>query len=212
MKWENSVCFPQEYCSTSINNIYSYNKIIFIIMSIQKSTLLMLGDSLVEWGDWSERLPEFTVKNRGMAGETVEELAGRIFMELGENEGCDHILIMSGTNNILMGDTLFPAIFSTMLPRMQMLAPDAQISVNALFPMPAVPIQDIRQVNGELASICGQAHCSFLDVTAEVTTLCRPITHPCFHPDGVHLTNRGYTVWADVLNRHLRSTTRPDEG
>jgi len=169
----------------------------------QKEILLMLGDSIVAWGDWSELLPDYTVINRGCAGETVEELAGRIFQELAHQEHCDLILIMSGTNNLLMGDVLFPAIFSTMLPRLRQLVPNAKLFLNGLLPMPAAPGQDIGRVNGELASICMQAHCQFIDADADFATHCRPITHPCFQPDGVHLTRRGYTVWAEVLARHL---------
>jgi len=181
-------------------------------MSTKKETILMAGDSIVAWGDWEVLLPGYAIKNRGLAGERAEELAGRIFQELAEQEPFDLILIMSGTNNLLMGDSLFPAIFSSMLPRIQMLVPDVQIILHALFPMPAVPAHEIRQVNEQLADICTRTNCRFIDAAEEFTTHCRPITHPCFHPDGVHLTNRGYTVWAEVLNRHLRSTADSDEG
>ena len=37
-------------------------------------TLLMLGDSLVEWGDWQRFLPGVAVVNRGFAGEMTGEL------------------------------------------------------------------------------------------------------------------------------------------
>jgi len=181
-------------------------------MSTKKQTMLMLGDSLVAWGDWPELLCGHTVINRGRAGETVEELAGRIFQELEEQNQFDQILIMSGTNNLLMGDALFPAIFSSMLPRIQLLVPGVQVILHALFPMPAVPAHDIAKVNAELAGICARTQCSFLDATPEFTTHCLPVTHPCFHPDGVHLTGRGYSVWADVLTRHLLSTSSSDEG
>ena len=40
--------------------------------------VLMLGDSLIEWGDWESLLPEYKIINRGYAGETVGGLAGRL--------------------------------------------------------------------------------------------------------------------------------------
>jgi len=181
-------------------------------MSIKKHSLLMIGDSLVEWGDWEGLLPGYDIVNRGRAGETVEEMAGRIFAEIDSQKDCGYVLIMSGTNNILMGDTLFPMIFSTMLPRLQMLVPDTTIILNSLFPMPAAPCRDIMQVNEELAMICKQAHCIFMDAGPEFTALCRPITHPCFHPDGVHLTGHGYRTWARVIRQHLPGPSSSDEG
>ena len=45
-------------------------------------TLLMLGDSLVEWGDWQRFLPGVTVVNRGLAGEMTSELAARLHDEM----------------------------------------------------------------------------------------------------------------------------------
>ena len=37
-------------------------------------TILFLGDSLVEWGDWHSLLPEHNIINRGMAGETTTNI------------------------------------------------------------------------------------------------------------------------------------------
>ena len=43
---------------------------------IQK--ILMLGDSLVEYGDWRKLLPGLSVINRGISGETLMELSVRL--------------------------------------------------------------------------------------------------------------------------------------
>lgn len=44
-------------------------------------TILLLGDSLVEYGDWPELLGGYRTVNRGMAGETVGELSVRSHLE-----------------------------------------------------------------------------------------------------------------------------------
>ena len=82
-------------------------------------TLLLLGDSLIEYGDWSSLLPAYRTINRGAAGETVGELAGRLGREVDLENDPEQIIILSGTNNMLMGDESFPAIFGTMLPRLR---------------------------------------------------------------------------------------------
>ena len=181
-------------------------------MSTRKQPLLMLGDSLIEWGDWPELLPGHNIINRGMAAETVEGLAGRIFLEIENHDTCDSLLIMSGTNNLLMGDTLFPAIFSSMLARIRLLSPKIEIIVNGLFPMPAASSKDIIQVNEELARICQREQCGFIDAQTTFAMHCRPVTHPCFHSDGVHLTGRGYRTWAKAINTFLQTVSDPDEG
>ena len=167
-------------------------------------SLLMLGDSLVEWGDWEKLLPTLKVINRGIAGEHVEDLAARLAPEIETAGGADHILIMAGTNNLLMGNRFFPAIFRSMLPRLSALCPDATITLNSIMPMslPGLAPQ-IEESNRELQAIAEQSGCLFLDMVAPYTERCLPITRPCFLTDGIHLSTLGYQVWADEIRRHL---------
>jgi lysophospholipase L1-like esterase len=167
-------------------------------------TLLMLGDSLVEWGDWQKLLPDIQVINRGIAGEHVEDLAARLTAELDTTPEPDHILIMAGTNNLLMGNRFFPAIFKSMLPRLSLLCPDTDITLNSIMPMslPGFSLQT-QEINKELEVVAGQSDCLFLNMTIPFTEQCLPITKPCFLTDGVHLSTLGYQVWANEIRRHL---------
>jgi lysophospholipase L1-like esterase len=171
-----------------------------------KTTLLMLGDSLIEWGDWDALLPGYNIVNRGIAGEAMEELSFRLNNEVQAAGKPGYIFIMSGTNNLLMGDLFFPAILKTMLPRLRQLFPQSFISVNAILPMdiaePGTKI--IREVNRQLRRVAESAGCSFLNTDTAFNTYCRPVTHPCFHNDGVHLSTRGYQIWAREIDRHLQ--------
>jgi len=167
-------------------------------------TLLMLGDSLVEWGDWQELLPTIRVINRGIAGEHVEDLAARLAAEIETAPEPDHILIMAGTNNILMGNLFFPAIFRSMLPRLSSLCPDVRITLNSIMPMSQPGLMpQIAATNHELKTIAEQTDCLFLDMLKPYTEQCLPITKPCFLADGVHLSTLGYQVWANEIKRHL---------
>ena len=167
-------------------------------------TLLMLGDSLVEWGDWQELLPTIRVINRGFAGEHVEGLAARLTEEIESAPAPDHILIMAGTNNLLMGNMFFPAIYRSMLPRLASHCPDTPITLNSIMPMQVEGLaMEIEAINRELKSIAEQAGCLFLDMVTPFTEQCLPITRPCFLADGVHLSTLGYQVWASEIRRHL---------
>ncbi len=173
-------------------------------MTIQ-NTLLMLGDSLVEWGDWEILLPDYTIINRGLAGEDVEGLSVRLADEVLQAEPARHILIMAGTNNLLMGNLFFPAIFRTMLVRLRQLCPDAAIIVNSILPMdiPGLSRDTINRVNLELRQVTKESGSTFLAMDEAYAARCLPITHPCFMEDGVHLSTRGYQVWAEEISHHL---------
>lgn len=169
-------------------------------------TLLMIGDSLVEWGDWEELLPTIRVINRGVAGEYAEELSVRLTAEIETAPDPDHILIMAGTNNLLMGNHFFPAIFRSMLPRLSSLCPGTGITLNSIMPMSLSGLSaEIAETNRELRDVADQSDCLFLDMVPPYTERCLPITKPCFLADGVHLSTHGYQVWADEIRHHLES-------
>lgn len=169
------------------------------------STLLMIGDSLIEWGDWDILLPELEIINRGIAGEHTEELSARLIREIDDIREPDHILLMSGTNNLLMGSPYFPAILASMLPRLAGLCPKSVITLNSIMPMriKGLAEETVTAINQELRDVAERSGCRFLDMTKAFTEQCLPITKPCFMNDGVHLSTRGYQVWAGEIKRHL---------
>ncbi len=167
--------------------------------------LLMLGDSLVEWGDWQKFLPDIAVINRGIAGESTGELAVRLMDEIDACPAPDVVLLQSGTNDLLFGDLFFPAIFTTMIPRLRLFYPDCPLIICSLMPMPIISAMDLAQVNRNLAQVAADTpNCTFLDLVAPFSEQCLPITHPGFLNDNVHLSTRGYQVWAGAIRRCLQ--------
>ena len=172
-------------------------------------SLFMLGDSLIEWGDWESLLPDFQVINRGIAGEHTEELSARLASEteavLAQGPEPEYILIMTGTNNLLMGNAHFPPILASMLPRLTALCSESIITLNAIMPMQVQGLsqESIHATNNELRNVAEQSKCRFLDMTRPFTEQCLPVTKPCFLNDGVHLATHGYQVWAQAIQEHL---------
>ena len=156
---------------------------------------------MVQWGDWGRLLPTHNIVNRGLAGESTGELAGRLFDELEEVSGVDMVFIVSGTNNYLMGDYSFPEIFKSMLPRISLLAPDAKVVVNSLFPyrLPGLDTTRLGSINQKFSETVRSAGFVFLDV---LTTFCDEDAL-YFSPDGVHLSDIGYLQWAKKIAEEL---------
>lgn len=171
-------------------------------------SVLLFGDSLIEYGDWSSLLSEYRTMNRGIAGETAGELAARLGRELDLDSDPRHIIILSGTNDLLMGDATFPAVFETMLPLLRQFCPEAAVTVVGLAPMtvPGLGPARIPQANRALAAAALSAGCSFLDPASEFALHCRPRGNPCFLMDGVHFSPHGYRILADVIRSHLQTS------
>jgi len=169
-------------------------------------SLLLLGDSLVEWGDWKTLLPQYTTINRGMAGETTEGLAARLGEEISSQPEPSALLLQSGTNNLLLGFPHFPSIYSSMLPTIRSFYPNCPVILCSLFPMSIVPALDIEQINDQLREVTQQVeNCHFLDMVPPFTEQCLPITKPGFLNDQVHLSTHGYLVWAEAIEECLKN-------
>jgi len=171
-------------------------------------SMLILGDSLAEYGDWSCLLPEYRTMNRGVAGETAGELAGRLARELDLDRDPDHILIMSGTNNLLMSDATFIAVFETMLPLLRRFCPQSVVTVIGLAPMSfsGMAATGVAGANSALAEVSRSAGCEFLDPGPDFALHCRPVGNPCFLMDGVHFTPHGYRVLANAIRHRVQSS------
>lgn len=176
-------------------------------MATGGKTLLLLGDSLIEYGDWHNLLPGYIPVNRGMAGETVGDLSVRLAMEIDNAPAPDHVVIFSGTNNILLGDQSFSAVFATMLPRLAWLVPEAEITVIGIAPMrlPWIKEEQLAAINRTFAVTVLAAGSHFLDLTPSFALHCRPIGNPCFLADGVHFSPQGYHILAQAVLEHLES-------
>lgn len=173
----------------------------------------MLGDSLVEWGDWQKHLPAVKVINRGFAGEPTEGLAARLVREVDLDPLPDVILVQSGSNNLLFGNLHFTAIFESMMPLLHSLCPTTPLVLCSLMPMPAASAADISTVNARLEEIAAlTGNCTYLDLVQPFNEHCLPITQPGFLNDQVHLSTRGYQVWAGEINSCLKALQTTSSG
>lgn len=172
--------------------------------------LLLLGDSLIAWGRWEKLLPDMAVQNRGIPGEWLAELALRLEGELAASPGYDAIVLQSGTNDLINGDTSFPHIYATMLPRLRLLADRRPIILCSLAPMPLIPLPPIRTVNQHLQTLAaGVEHCVFLDLFTSFDLASSPGSTPLFLADQVHFSTRGYTLWTEEIRRTLQKVLPP---
>ncbi len=162
--------------------------------------ILMLGHSLIEFYDWGARYPEHNVMNLGVAGETVEGLLDRTGRVAGRHPDADLIFVMTGANNIAMDDNDFLAPFERILIRLKSYYPEADIYACSILPIlfDWVTQASIRKINSELSAIAQRAGVRFLDLYP-LFTKDGEVRIDYLLDDGVHLSDRGYEVWADVL-------------
>jgi lysophospholipase L1-like esterase len=165
--------------------------------------VLFIGDSLVEFFDWQGRFPGYTIANLGIAGETVEGLHARIGKIIRQYPSPNLLLIMTGINNVATEDLGFLDSYRGIVEALSSAYPHARIVLHSLLPtlLPWVPNERIQEVNLSLHTISRAMNVEFLDL---YPVFIDPQGNPVrdyLLPDGVHLSEKGYSRWAEVLVR-----------
>ena len=167
--------------------------------------ILLLGHSLIEFGDWGQLLPGHDVVSLGRAGETTSGLLGRLDRAVRDNLEVDAVAVMSGTNDLLAGDGSFLHEYRLVARRLRRAYPRATIVLHGLLPISAEWIDPgaIATANGEIARIGAETGVTFLDLSDRFADREGRLRAALYDADGVHLSEQGYRVWAASLKEAL---------
>jgi len=173
-----------------------------------KPVILLLGDSLIDYGEWHRRLPGYLTISSGVPGERAGELLRRLPVGP-ERKSPDTIVVMTGTNNIIFGDFSFIDTTRQIITRLQDRFGRVPLLVTSLLPyeIPGI-IGTIHAANDGLREVCREGHAVYFDLCTHFENSQSRL----FDYDGVHLSNTGYELWASVLDEYLLQllANRPD--
>jgi lysophospholipase L1-like esterase len=168
--------------------------------------LVFIGDSLTEWFDWQRRFPEYQVTNLGISGEPIEGLLARRKRIRAQVNNPDFIFLMTGINNIAMEQYAIDGPFREIVRDFAAWYKKATLVVQSLLPVMLVWVSNnaIKNTNRLLAQIAREHHAEYLDV---YNLFVDPQGNPkseYLQDDGIHLSGKGYEVWADEVERFLK--------
>ena len=165
----------------------------------------MLGDSLFAFYDWQGRFADYTIINKGLPGETVAGLLGRVVGEVqSADDPPDMVIVMIGTNNVAMDNYTFLPDYGGILHRLRDLLPKSRLVVTSLLPLqlPWLAESAVARLNELLRELAARLGADYLNIY-EAFAPDGIVDRGCFLEDGVHLTDEGYSRWARVLEDFL---------
>jgi len=174
--------------------------------------LLFLGDSITQgWNDnevWKRFYGPRNAANFGIGGDRTQHVLWRI--QNGELDGIEPkvVVLMIGTNNASSGtaDEIAQGI-TAIVEELRRRLPKARILLLGIFPRgqkPDATREKLQAVNAKIARLDDGSHVKFLDIGQsflnEDGTISREIM-----PDFLHLSRKGYRIWADAMEPTLWS-------
>ncbi len=167
--------------------------------------ILFLGHSLVEYFDWQRRFPAHRVRNLGVAGETTGGLLARIDGIAVEFPEADVVLVMTGTNDVLMEDRSFLEVYRLVAHRLREHYPGVRIVLHAILPANPewVRPEVIERANREIEGIARGTGAEFFDLAGRFMDGEGKVRLELLTEDGVHLSEEGYRVRSEALEEYL---------
>lgn len=176
-------------------------------MTKSDSVIIFLGDSQFEYANWNELLERNDVLNRGIAGDVVSGLIGRI------EEVCRHqptkIFIEIGTNDLSMGLSVSEIMtdYKKLIAEIKRRT-TAKIYINSVLPVQDLPGEnyqnsEILNLNRKIKDFCEKQRLNYIDLTETFTDDNSGNLKTEYTNDGLHLNAKGYLEWKQILTPFL---------
>jgi lysophospholipase L1-like esterase len=172
-----------------------------------KKKLVFIGDSLTEWFDWERRFPGYDVRNLGISGERVESLVARRERIRAQTDAPHFIFLMTGINNIAGGQEDIEPPYREIVRNLTTWYKQSRMVVQSILPTDLAWIENrtIGAVNRKISAIAREFNAEYLDVYRLFLDEAGNTRSDYLDDDGVHLSSKGYQVWADEVERFLRA-------
>lgn len=172
--------------------------------------LLFLGDSITQgWNDnetWKRYYGPRHAANFGIGGDRTQHVLWRI--RNGELEGIrpKAVVLMIGTNNAGANTAEeIAAGVAAIVKELRSRLPEAKVLLLGVFPRSAKPDatrKKLEEVNRQIARLDDGKQVTFLDIREAFLNPDETIS-PTIMPDYLHLTAKGYRLWADAMEPTL---------
>jgi lysophospholipase L1-like esterase len=161
-------------------------------------TVLFLGDSITQGGDWATWFPELNTLNFGVGGDTTEDVLARLDTVIEAQP--DEIVLLIGTNDLGLRrnvETLVRNVQSILVDLRRDL-PGSRMLVQSVMPRGREFADRIREANIHLRQFSATVHAQFLDLWPTMALEDGEI-NPAFSDDRLHLNDAGYEAWLSEL-------------
>ncbi|MCP4911783.1 MAG: hypothetical protein GY909_01590 [Oligoflexia bacterium] len=163
------------------------------------NSIVLIGDSLIERGQWDEMLPGFKSVNRGVSGATFGTyLASGILQSL---DSSNEIIILLGINNFWKNES-YENTKDQLVKFLDVVKKKDFKRVTIIKLLPTY-YEQLDQKRNEIDKL--NEDIEKLAKKYRVIDLSNALNDQSFFIDGVHLSGKGYKVVGDNILKYLKS-------
>lgn len=161
-------------------------------------TLVLVGDSLTQGGDWAAWLPDEDVVNLGVAGDTSDDVLARLGDVVEAAPALVALLI--GTNDLAWRRSVEHVVrnIETILVTLRKELPEVRMLVQSVLPRGREFADQIRDINRHLWQFAPTVHAAWLDLWPAMALEDGEL-NPAYTDDRLHLNAEGYRAWLGEL-------------
>jgi lysophospholipase L1-like esterase len=165
-------------------------------------TLLFLGDSITQSGDWGTWFPDYRTVNHGVGGDKTGDVIARLDKVVAEQP--DEIALLIGTNDFGNRATAEQVVrnIETILVELRRDLPGARLLLQSIPPRGREYADRIRDANRHLRQFSATVKAQFLDLWPALALEDGEL-NPAFTDDRLHLNAAGYEAWLGELRPAL---------
>ncbi|MDB5288588.1 MAG: sialate O-acetylesterase [Mucilaginibacter sp.] len=169
---------------------------------IKTTDIIFIGDSEIEYFNTSELLPQYPIKNRGIAGDGSQDVYNRIGDVIKWHPR--KLFIEIGTNDIGSGQPV-DAIAKNMIKIIGIvkhISPHTTIYIQSVLPRGINFRMNVIALNEQFKLICEKTGCTYINVYRyfQLNGLLKK-EYDC--GDGLHLNSRAYQEWVEIIKPYL---------
>ncbi|QNE34767.1 SGNH/GDSL hydrolase family protein [Leifsonia shinshuensis] len=161
-------------------------------------TLVLVGDSLTQGGDWEAWMPGEEILNLGVAGDTSDDVVARLNDVVEARPALVALLI--GTNDLAWRRSVEHVVrnVETILVTLRKELPEVRILVQSVMPRGHEFADQIRDINRHLWQFAPTVHAAWLDLWPAMALEDGEL-NPAYTDDRLHLNPEGYRAWLAEL-------------
>lgn len=192
-----------------INAYYKHKKSQFDILPKSNDSIVFLGDSLTDEGEWVELLGNPNIKNRGISGDTTGRILNRLDTIIQTKP--KQVFLMVGINDFVNENKSIEELlngYQIILSELQNQTPQTEVVIQSVLPINndlalfSQNNDDVIKFNIKLQELAKKFNYEYLDIFSRLADSENQLDAQ-FTTDGLHLNGKAYLIWKEVVKKYV---------